>query len=767
VGAHATSAASRPEGDGRAGLGSYQALFESNPLPVFVCDAESLHIVAANQAAVEEYGWTAAELVAMSILDIRPGDEVPALLDRLARRVVRSEVQRHRRKDGSTFEVEVVARRFEVGSRRYILGVVQDVTERRRGELALAARERHFRALVENSSDVIALIGADGLVQYLSPLGQRTLGLEVGPGAAVDGFARCHPRDLPAARRFLADCLAHPGRTFTGQMRLRRADGEWCRFEFSAVNRISDPDVGAIVANFRDVTERHSVQKALRLLERAVEGISQGIMVLKAGATPSLMYVNAGFERLTGYASADVLGRGPEVLFGPDTEPAGRQAFVEALASGSVRTIDLLTYRRDGTTFWSQTALSPVHDDAGRLTHLVVSQLDVTESRKLHEQLLQAQKMEAMGTLAGGIAHDFNNLLMVIGGYGEQLLRMLPADNPLHRKVEAIQHATERATALTRQLLTFSRREVIVPRVLDVNAVVAGVEKILRRLVGEHIDLVCLPARGLDRTLADPSQVEQVLMNLVVNARDAMPRGGALSIETANVGVPPEEAALLGLVPGPYVSLRVADTGIGMDRDTQSRIFEPFFTTKAAGKGTGLGLATVYGIVTHAGGAVKVESEPGRGSSFTVLLPRTDAVPPSSRVAAEDAPRGGHETVLVAEDDPAVRELVCTRLGAEGYTVLEARYPAEALEIALRYKGPIHLLLTDVVMPQMNGLELSRRVATTRPDTVVLYMSGYVDEFPEETGDFLSRLIPKPFSMDLLSRRVREELDRPSPRWAI
>jgi two-component system, cell cycle sensor histidine kinase and response regulator CckA len=625
----------------------YRVLFDSNPQPVFVCDAGSLRILQANRAAQEHYGYTVDEIVALTLKDIRPPEEVPALLRRLAEGVQRSAPQRHRRKDGSIFEVEVIANRFHLEGREYILGVVTDISERRRAEAALEAREQ-------------------------------------------------------------------------------------------------------------EITDRQAAQSALRLLERAIEGISQGLLVCDARRpdTP-LIYVNPGFERLTGYTAAEVVGRNPRILHGPLTDAHARRQMREAIAAGRPVSVEVLNYRKDGTTFWNRTSITPVVDDAGQVTHYVGQQLDVTEARRLQEQLLQSQKMDAMGTLAGGIAHDFNNLLMVIGGYSAQLLRALPADNPLHRKVEAIQHATDRATALTRQLLTFSRREVVAPRVLDLNAVLAGVDKILRRLVGEHIDLVCLPARNEARVRADASQIEQVLMNLVVNARDAMPGGGTLTIEVTNVDLGEETAPLSA---GRYVSVRVTDTGTGMDPATLVRVFEPFFTTKAAGKGTGLGLSTVYGIVTQGGGTVTVDSEPGRGTTFTVLLPRTDAAVPALGHATE-AVKGGHETILVAEDDPAVRELVCGGLSAEGYSVLEARYPGEAVEIATRYQGPIHLLLTDVVMPQMNGLELARKVTAGRPSTAVLYMSGYVDEFPEES-DFLARFITKPISMSALNVRVRQELDR-------
>jgi CheY-like chemotaxis protein len=370
--------------------------------------------------------------------------------------------------------------------------------------------------------------------------------------------------------------------------------------------------------------------------------------------------------------------------------------------------------------------------------------------------------MEAVGTLAGGVAHDFNNLVMVVNGYSEQVMRQLGPNNPLRHKVDQIRRAGDRAAALTRQLLAFSRKQVLESRVLDLNGVVNGLEKMLRRLIGEHIDMVILPGRDLGRVRADAGQVEQVIMNLVVNARDAMPRGGSIRVETENVIVTAAEArAQVGLKPGSYVLLSVADSGVGMNAEVLSHIFEPFFTTKAAGKGTGLGLSTVYGIVKQSHGYVGVASTPGRGSTFRVYLPTTEE--PLRPQLSEKAPvsaGAGAATVLVTEDDPTVRELVCSALAEMGHTVLEARHSGEAVEICERYKGPIDLLLTDVVMPQMNGQELARVVTAARPGVRTLFMSGYAEpELLQDLADGGQLFLAKPFTNEVLGSKVRSALN--------
>jgi nitrogen-specific signal transduction histidine kinase/ActR/RegA family two-component response regulator len=397
---------------------------------------------------------------------------------------------------------------------------------------------------------------------------------------------------------------------------------------------------------------------------------------------------------------------------------------------------------------------------------LVVTFRDITARKDLEEQLRQSQKMEAIGRLAGGIAHDFNNLLTAISGYCELLLMGLGTGDPLRRICDEITKAADRAAALTRHLLAFSRKQVLQPKVLDLNAVVSAIDPMLRRLIGEDLELTILSAPTLGRVKADRVQIEQVLVNLAVNARDAMPRGGKLIIETADVEL--DEAYVRRLVDvraGSYVLLAVSDTGSGMDAETLAHIFEPFFTTKEPGKGTGLGLSTVYGIVKQSGGYIFVYSELNRGTTFKIYLPRVEEeVPLPDQNAVPAIPTEGWETVLLVEDEQPVRALVREILQRNGYAVLEAGHGREALQISDRYPGPIHLMVTDVVMPGISGCELAEHLASRRPDTKVLYVSGYTDNalLNHDMTDPTIAFLQKPFTTYALARKVREVLDTPT-----
>ncbi len=389
-----------------------------------------------------------------------------------------------------------------------------------------------------------------------------------------------------------------------------------------------------------------------------------------------------------------------------------------------------------------------------------------TALRSREEQLRQAQKMEAIGRLAGGVAHDFNNLLSVILGYSELLTEGLEPGDPLRSDLESIHEAGLRAADLTHHLLAYSRQQVLKPKVLNLNDIVEGVEKMLRRLIGEDVELTVITAPDLPNIMADPGQLEQVVMNLALNARDAMPHGGKLTIET---GAVPSNAELtsrcLDGTAGVYILLAVSDTGIGMDQATQDRIFEPFFSTKALGKGTGLGLATAFGVVRQSGGTILVRSEPGKGTTFRAFFPAADGSMPLRRSSfpPELRARGGKETILLVEDESLVRALACTILRKRGYDVLEAKSPGDALLLCEHHPAPIHLLLTDVVMPLMNGRQLAERILTLRPAIKVLYMSGYTDDAVMRHGvsDATLRFIQKPITPDALAQKIRNVLDSP------
>jgi PAS domain S-box-containing protein len=429
----------------------------------------------------------------------------------------------------------------------------------------------------------------------------------------------------------------------------------------------------------------------------------------------------------------------------------------------SFKDLEVEWKRKDGTPITVRCSGWPAKDANGTMAYLEVFAEDVTQRRVLERQLHMAQKMEAVGRLSGGIAHDFNNLLGVVMGYSQVLKRTLGPQNPSYEYAEEIEKASQRAVSLTRQLLAFSRQQVLEPAILNLNALVSDMEKMLPRLIGEDIELTITMDTELGQVKADRGQLEQVVMNLAVNARDAMPDGGKLTVRTANVVLDTAYARNHpGAKPGSYVMLAVTDTGMGMDPETQARIFEPFFTTKERDKGTGLGLATVYGVVKQSGGYIGVDSEKGKGASFMVYLPRVEqavAVPEASTAAPPRA--RGSETILLVEDAEPLLKLAHMFLKESGYRVLTAANGTEALEAAQQHVGPIHLLLTDVVMPGMNGRVLAERLTPRQPGMKVLYMSGYTDSFIAGHGVLESgtHLLHKPFTADTLTQKVRELLD--------
>jgi PAS domain S-box-containing protein len=499
---------------------------------------------------------------------------------------------------------------------------------------------------------------------------------------------------------------------------------------------------------------------ALRMRDRAISAASEGISITDPSLPDNpIIYVSPGFEAVTGYTAEECLGRNMRFLIGMETDQAVMNIVRDALRNHTSATVELINYKKGGTKFWNRLTISPVTDAHGRLTQWVGVLSDVSERRRLEEEFRQAQKMEAVGQLAGGVAHDFNNVLTVIGACSELLLEEL-GDEPERRElVTEIKRASERASTLTRQLLAFSRKQVLAPRILSVNDLIADAEKLLKRLIGEHLVLATDYATPLWPVKADPGQLEQVLVNLAVNARDAMPDGGTLRITTH--GFTASERTDL-LPPGDYVVIEVSDTGVGMDDETRHRVFEPFFTTKAIGKGTGLGLATVRTIVDQAHGIVTVDSMKGRGTTFRVYLPRVDGtVGLDDESASDDSMPRGVETLLLVEDDEAVRGIARRVLQSCGYTVLEAGDGREAVAIAARAPGTIDLLVTDVVLPKMGGRQLSETMLALRPQIRVLFVSGYTDDEVIHHGVIEAEVafLQKPYSVTALAQSVRAVLD--------
>ena len=517
----------------------------------------------------------------------------------------------------------------------------------------------------------------------------------------------------------------------------------------------------ALSCALRDKANREALRASEAQFRRFIENLPLG--VYRSTPDGRVQMANPALLRMLGYDSWQELAF--QNLEGEAFE-AGypRSAFCEQIErEGEARGLETAWKRRDGSMVFVRESARAFRTDDGRVLYYDGIVEDVTERRRLEEELRQAQKMEAVGRLAGGVAHDFNNLLTIIMGYSDLLLERVSARDGMRPPVEEIKKAAERAASLTRQLLAFSRKQMLQPQLLDLNRLLTNVDEMLRRMIGEDIELATHLPSGLGRVKADPGQIEQVIMNLVVNSRDAMPEGGKITIETANVDLDKTYArSHPGATPGPQVMLAVSDTGMGMGAETLTHIFEPFFTTKETGKGTGLGLATVYGIVKQSAGSIWAYSEPGRGSTFKIYLPRVDKTAREAEPAkARSELAKGSETILVVEDEEGVRSLVCETLASHGYKVLEARGADQALTIFEQYAEPIHLLLTDVVMPQVGGKELAKRLSTVHPEAKVLYMSGYTDNAIVRHGvlEGGTPFLQKPFVPRTLVQKVREVLD--------
>jgi two-component system, cell cycle sensor histidine kinase and response regulator CckA len=506
---------------------------------------------------------------------------------------------------------------------------------------------------------------------------------------------------------------------------------------------------------------RQRAEAELRLQSAALTAAADSIVITDRNGT--IQWVNPAFTALTYYRAEDAIGKNPRELSksGLHDQRFYRDMWNTILA-GHVWHGEMTNRRKDGSLYSEEQSITSVKDARGELTHFVAIGRDLTEQKRLEAQLLHAQKMEVVGRLASGIAHDFNNLLTVINGTAELILMDLKEGEPVRADVQAIGKAGMRAASLTRQLLAFSRKQIMKPVALNLNSLLADLKDMLQRLIGENITLMIVPAKDGGRIMADPGQIEQVVMNLAVNARDAMANGGRLTIETRDVELDEASAAEHpSLQPGPHVSLAISDTGGGMDEATRVQIFDPFFTTKESGKGTGLGLSTVYGIIKQSGGSIGVSSELGMGSTFTIYLPLvadvTQKSPPAPTVTSvRDA-----ETVLIVDDEEAICRLTKRVLQSAGYTVLTASSGGEALLLLERHDGPVHLMLTDMVMPRVSGRELAAQLTDLRPRMKVLYMSGYTDDTILRRGllDRAAHFIAKPYTTAELTRTVREVLD--------
>ena len=666
----------------------------------------------------------------------------------------------HRNGQEVVLSANTVYLRDSAGKTVATMGTSRDITDRKRAELQ---RER-LAALVEASPDFIGFADPKTTqILYINKHGRKMCGIGDDEDVGKLKISDVHPAWMNRRMTEVVLPTAVRDGVWEGEGAFLHRDGREIPVSMALVARKgADGDVDIFFTVSRDITERKRAEAERERLTMAIEQAAE--MVLVTDVRGDIVYVNPAFESVTGYSRADVLGRNPRMLKSGMHDEAFYRALWTAISSGETWHGRMIDRKKDGTLFTQDMSVSPVRNAAGVITSYVSVKRDITRELTLEGQLLQSQKMEGIGRLAGGIAHDFNNLLSVILGYTGLAMDKLREGDPLRDDLLEVSKAGGRAAGLTRQLLAFSRKQVLQPETLDLNRVLTDVEKMLRRIIGEDIDFEKVLTPDLGLVKADPGQIEQVIMNLVINARDAMPEGGKLTIETSNVELDADYSAVhTGVAPGPHVMLAVTDSGVGMDEQTKARIFEPFFTTKEKGKGTGLGLSTVYGIVKQSGGSISFYSEPGTGTTFKVYLPRELSVTTSKVTKPTTVRRRtrGTETILLVEDADALREVARRIIQAAGYTVLAAGSGDEAISTSAQHTGDIHLLLTDVVMPRMGGRVLAQELAKTRPALKVLYMSGYTDDAIVHHGvlDPGTHFISKPFAAADLQRKIREVLD--------
>jgi two-component system cell cycle sensor histidine kinase/response regulator CckA len=640
----------------------------------------------------------------------------------------------------------------------------------------VAAERRRLKNIVANVPGVVWEAwgepdAATQRIDFVSDYVETMLGYSVEEWLQTPNFwlSIVHEDDKERAAREAA-ARFKSGKGGTSEFRWVARDGRilWVEARSTVVTDKAGNPTGMLGVTM-DITHRKHAEEELKQSEERYRELVENAhdIIYTHDLEGNYKSINAAAERVTGYTRDEALRMNITQTVPPEQLETVRQMIARKLAGDRMTAYELEIIAKDGRWIPVEVNTTLIIQDGVAVGIQGIAR-NVTERKKLEQQLRQAQKMEAIGLLAGGVAHDFNNLLTAIIGYSDLTIRRLEDHDPLRRNLEEIRRAGNFAASLTRQLLAFSRKQILQPRVLDLNSVVAEMGRMLRRLIGEEIELRTVLRPDLGRIKADPGQIEQVIMNLAINARDAMPHGGKLAIETQAVTFTEELADQpFAVSAGSYVKLLVTDSGIGMDKETVARIFEPFFTTKESGKGTGLGLSTVYGIIKQSGGYIVVQSEIGQGTTFAVYLPQVEAESEEYKLstAIQDHLQG-NETVLLVEDQATVRRTVRKILETYGYQVLEARNGGAALLLCERYEKPIDLLLTDVVMPEMSGRELADRLASQHAETKVLYMSGYTDDVIVHHGvlDEGMAFIQKPFAADVLARKVRDVLDDPGNR---
>ena len=746
-----------------AAYSMYRVLFEHTGTAIVMAD-ENKNILMANRECENVLGYPPRELVGTNWTRYVASESLEMMLDYWSKRLRSKDAPRRYearliRKDG-----QVVDCLFNVGFDPYSSKVIAsfvDITDQKEKERALERTLRNWQTTFDAVNSVVWLLDRNQRILSANRATKTIFGMCPGEVVGrycwevVHGSRENIPPECPAKRAMVTHSREREEMFFSDR---------W--FEV-VVDPVLDEKGGleGLVHIVSDVTERKAVMSQLHFLSTAIEQAGEAVVVTDGKGV--IQYVNPAFERITGFSRREAVGQNPRILKSGEHDEAFYKSLWETITRGETWYGRFVNKRKDGTLYIEDATISPVRDSEGNITNFVAIKRDITEHVKLHErqqelerQLQMAQKMEAIGRLAGGIAHDFNNMLNVILGYGDILCNGLPEGDPQREYAQQIVDAAQRSASLVRELLAFSRKQPLQPVVLNLNDLLKNLEKMLSRVIGEDIRLEFILADDLWPVKVDPVQMEQVVMNLVVNARDAMPQGGSLTIETANVELDDAYALThVSVKPGSYVMLAVTDTGCGMDRETMARVFEPFFTTKERGIGTGLGLSTVYGIVKQSEGYIWVYSEPGKGSTFKVYLPRTEEVPtwkPRDTESREGVSVEG-KRVLVVEDEGALRELFKETLVQFGFEVTVASDGKEALALVKKGLRP-HVVVTDVVMPGMSGKEMVEELRKVLPGIKVLYMSGYTDNAIVHHGvlDPGEPYIQKPFALGDLVAKIKE-----------
>jgi PAS domain S-box-containing protein len=742
----------------RASEARYRTVFENSTDALLIADATTGLIQDASPSAAALTGRRREELIGLHHSRLVPPEQAQEASALFARKLERPGLSEHEllHADGSRIPVETVSSRVTgANGEPLLLCACRDLRERRLAERTRRESESRFSTMFKSHGAMMLLIASDS-------------GAIVDANAAAAAFYGYSPDQLRAMRHAELVAPANDGDAGrakpAGNEQLEVACHRRASGEVRAVEIRSAPlELGGRSHEFliiQDITERKRAEVGLHRLEAAVWQAAEAVYITDVRG--NIEFVNPAFERITGYRPDEVLGRNPRILKSGHQDAAFYRGLWETILAGRAWSGVFVNRRKDGSLYHEAGSISPVKDENGRILHFVAVKNDVTREVELEQNLRQAQKMEAVGRLAGGIAHDFNNLLTVINGYCELLLARKPDADPERESLASIRQAGQRAAELTQQLLAFSRKQIVQVQSVGINAAIAEVLALVRPLIGENIRLTERLSPTAGSVLADRTQLDQVLMNLVLNARDAMPAGGSITIECAEAEVGAAEAERLQIAPGAYLRIEVSDTGVGIDAATRAHLFEPFYTTKAAGRGTGLGLATAYAIIGQCHGSITVESTPGHGSTFRILLPRSAAGPAGDEPAERAAVTGpATATILVVEDDSAVRELAASVLALPGYEILLAANAEQAEAIANDRRGPIDLLLTDVVMPGVDGNALATRLSARRAGMRVLFMSGYDRNMIAPEGILAQGVhyIGKPFTPEQLRSRVRELLN--------